>query len=96
MARLFKQVQLGELAKRLDIMDENKDGFVQPIKLKQALRESGEADMPEVELNRFIRFLDKDKRGMIDYQRLLEQVRMKGRGVPLREAILSRLQRFMD
>jgi Ca2+-binding EF-hand superfamily protein len=53
--------------------DANNDGGVHPIALKEALRKC-KIDTPDIELDRFIRFIDKTPGGKVNYERFFDEV----------------------
>mmetsp|Transcript_28903 Transcript_28903/g.27814 ORF Transcript_28903/g.27814 Transcript_28903/m.27814 type:complete len:84 (+) Transcript_28903:2371-2622(+) len=73
--------------------------MLDPLNVKMALRKM-KVDLPDNELDKFIRFLDKDHQKRVDYIWFLNQVQMAGKDSKDKEVLfhtcLKRIQRFLE
>ena len=81
LALIYQHLQRTGQEKRLmklfEELDETSDGSLDPHDFKKALRKVN-LDTPNIDLEQFIRFLEKTKKRRIDYLKFMNMVKLKG------------------
>jgi len=63
-----------------EILDENKDGYIPLVELRQILMREGQSPLSEQECDELLMFADLDADGLIDYRSFLRWLEREARG----------------
>ncbi|CDW76181.1 ef hand family protein [Stylonychia lemnae] len=94
-----------KFVEKFENLDKNNSGSINPLELRRLL-DNLKLKLPSIEIERFVRFIEKDKTGNVNYTWLLNQVKSKGNKEQVQDSsqnteqelrkLLDRLQRYLS